>query len=224
MTLAELLIASRELLDDSVEPYLWSDEQLTRLANNAVGEVCLRTRCFKDDAAPRCRVALVPGTDTYAVDPSFLVIAKAQLWQHDFPLFRLTTDRLNDVLPGWDVGCVAPGRPEFIVFDRVQHTIRVAPTPDRTYDLHLKVMRLPDDEERMEGPDDEPVVSIIAPEEMKHWIAHEAYLNKDSEQYDPERSVAHLRLFTDRFGDRPSAHALTLWSTQPIVRTRPVWF
>lgn len=224
MTLGELLQTARDLLDDTVEDYLWSDERLTRYANNAVREVCLRTRCMKDDSAPRCRVTLVAGTDTYAVDPSFLVVAKAQLWQQAFPLRRTTSDRLSLVLPGWDVGRVAPGKPEFIVFDRVQNTIRVAPTPDREYELHLKVMRLPDEDERMEGPDDEPVVSIIAPEEMKHWIAHEAYMEKDSERYDPERSTMHLRIFTDRFGERPSEHALRLWSTQPIVRTRAHFF
>lgn len=224
MTLGELLIASRELLDDAVEPYLWPDEQLIRLANNAVREVCLRTRCMKDDSAPRCRVNLVAGTDTYPVDPSFIVVARAQLWQQPRPLIRTTTDRLNDALPGWDVGRITPARPEFVVFDRVQNTIRVAPTPDQAYTLHLKVMRLPDEDERMEGPDDEPVVSIIAAEDMKHWIAHEAYLNKDGERYDLERSAGHLRIFTERFGDRPSHHALTLWSTQPTVRTRPFHF
>ncbi|MGL6290513.1 MAG: DUF6682 family protein [Silanimonas sp.] len=224
MTLGELLTAARELLDDTVEDFLWSEEKLTRYANNAVREVCLRTRCMKDDSAPRCRVALVPGTDTYAVDPSFLVIAKAQLWGQSFELHRSTTEEVSRMLPGWDVGCVQPAKPEFIVFDRVQNTIRVAPSPDQAYDLHLKVMRLPDEDERMEGPDDEPVVSVVAAEEMKHWIAHEAFMEKDSERYDPERSAAHLRIFTDRFGDRPSNHALALWSTQPIVRTRPCWY
>lgn len=224
MTLGEILAAARDLLDDTVEDYLWSDERLTRFANNAVREVCLRTRCMKDDSAPRCRVPIVPGTDTYAVDPSFIVVAKAQLFGQSFPLLRTTTDRLSDYLPGWDVGVVRTGRPELIVFDRVQNTIRVAPSPDQAYELHLKVMRLPDEDERMEGPDDEPVVTIIAPEELKHWIAHEAYLQKDSEQYDPERSAQHLRMFTDRFGDRPSEHALRLWSTQPIVHTRAHYY
>lgn len=224
MELGELLDATRVLLDDTVEDYLWSDALLTRFANNAVREVCLRTRCFKDDTAPRCRINLVAGTDTYAVDPSFIVVSKAQLWQQSFPLHRVTTERLSDVLPGWDVGRVAPGKPEFIVFDRVQNTIRVAPTPDQAYELHLKVMRVPDADEQMESRDDEPVISIIAPEDMKHWIAHEAYLQKDSEQYDPERSAQHEALFTARFGARPSEHALRLWSTQPIVHTRPHWF
>ena len=224
MILQDLINAARELLDDTIGPYLWADERLYRYANNAMIEVALRTRCLKESGTPATTFPVVAGTATFAIDPATIIVSKAQMAGQKHPLILTTAKDLDRRLPGWDTDMVPAGVPEYVVFDLAQHRVTLVPTPAEDSTLYLRVCRVPNEDEKMEGPDDEPPFTSFRPEEVKHWIAHEAYLERDSERYNPERSAQHEAIFTARFGARPSQHDLEVWGTRRIVGTRPHFF
>ena len=69
MTLAELIAALRTDADDLVaNPYLWSDAELTRWANEAEQEAALRAKLLFDASTTAvCQIAVLAGTTSYAL-------------------------------------------------------------------------------------------------------------------------------------------------------------
>jgi len=62
---------------------------------------------------------------------------------------------------------------------------------------------------------DLPVIDIPDLEELKHWVAHEAYLKKDADANAENESGTHLSLFEQRFGTRPSLMQMARWADSP---------
>jgi hypothetical protein len=48
MTLTEILSTARKILDDSVAPYLWADEELVACVNDRLYAMCAETHCITD--------------------------------------------------------------------------------------------------------------------------------------------------------------------------------
>jgi hypothetical protein len=218
MELQDLLAALRATLDDDSGVALYSDADLTRFLNNAVREACLRTRGIKDDAESNpalCEIALVAGTARYAHDATILVVRSAIVEGASQRLYPLTARAMDQRCPGWDNGDAPTGTPEFLITDLEAKSLRLYPTPDASGVLRLRVWRAPSEDEAMETEGDEPVLALPDQENLIHWAAHEAYLKKDGEKYDPERAAAHETLFTQRFGPRPSAHDMARWADSP---------
>ena len=66
MTLEELLRRFRSLAKDTAEPFLWADDDVVDWLNDAQAQACIRGRLIReDDLAAVCRIALVPGQQTY---------------------------------------------------------------------------------------------------------------------------------------------------------------
>lgn len=223
MELGQILSATREALDDTTPPFLYGDEELIRYLNNAVNEVAIRTRCLMDDSGAAARIATVPDQARYDVAPEVLVVRAAHITGRKNPLIRTTAAQLDRLHPGWSHEpdtTLTQRAPEYVLFDPQQRTLILYPAPREAGTLYLRVWRLPYETERMEAPDDEPAVVLPDPESLKHWALHEAYLKKDSELYDPQRAGQHEEIFERRFGTRPTAHDLLLWSTQPTTGPR----
>lgn len=218
MNLGELRCALRELLNDVVQPTLWSDEQLNRYLNNAVREACLRARLLKDDAdsLPRlCRFSVTAGQPFIKLAPEVLVVRSGALDSEALKLWAVTSDSLDRYLPMWESRYMQPGTPGFMVMDLAQKTLRLVPTPTASDTLRLRVWRAPLEKELMVQDGDEPVIQLPDIEELKHWAAHEAYLKKDGESADANRAATHLALFEQRFGSRPSLHEMARWADSP---------
>lgn len=220
MTLEQLLVAVRDLLDDHATPPLYSDEELTRYLNNAVGEAALRLRCLQDDSSDLCRITTVPDQTRYTVADEVLVVRAVHVTGRSDSLTRTTAERLDRIRPGWSHEVQASSVPQYVLFDLQQKMLTLFPAPATAGTLYLRVWRLPLPDEQMEGGQDEPAIVLPDPESLKHWALHEAYLKKDAELYDPERAAQHEDVFTRVFGPRPSTHDLMLWSTQPITGPR----
>jgi hypothetical protein len=220
MNQGQLLAASRDTLDDNSEPPLYPHEELSRYGNNAVAEACLRARLLQDDSGDACRIDLEVGVSRYDIAPEVFAVRAVFVASRAEPLIRTTAARLDRIVPGWSHQAQTNGVPKYAVFDVQQKTLTLFPPPATAELCSLRVWRQPSEAERMVEDDDEPVVAMSDPESLKHWILHEAYLKKDGELYDPEKSATHLGLFAERFGPRPDEHTLTLWSTQPITGPR----
>lgn len=218
MNLGELRAAVRDLINDEAEPYLWLDETLDRYANNAVREACIRARLLKEDAdtMPRmCQLSVTAGTALVPLAPEVLVVRSGQMEDGCHKLWALTAESMDRYQPNWDSTSWQPGTPQVLVMDLAQKTMRLWPTPDANGTLRLRVWRMPLAKEEMVEDDHEPVIKIPDVEELKHWVAHEAYLRKDVETYNPKASGDHLALFEQRFGSRPSLHEMARWADSP---------
>lgn len=220
MELGQLVNAVRDLLDDHSQPPLYGDDELTRYLNNAVAEACLRARLLQDDTSALTQLPVTAGTASYKFNPAIFGLQAVHLSGRREPLIRCTAAYLDREAPGWRHMPPPPSAPRFVVLDLQQRTLVLYPTPDADGTLFLRVWRQPIEVERMEEDDDEPVVVLTDAEQLKHWACYEAFMKKDSELYDADKAAQHLQLFTDRFGDRPSEHALMLWSTQVSGRPR----
>ena len=75
MKLAELIDLFRTDANDTVQPYLFSDEAITGWLNEAVVEACVRSRLLHmADDADVCRIDVVPGQAVYQLHPSLYEI------------------------------------------------------------------------------------------------------------------------------------------------------
>lgn len=219
MDLAALRSSLRQnVLDDTVEPYLWSDETLNRFLNNAVREACIRARLLKVDAesdAKLCRIAVAANQSTVKFNPCILALRSGIIEGACNNLWAMTSRSMDLLEPGWDNGTHQASRPEYMVMDLAQKSFRLFPKPSEAIVLRLRAWRTPKDSEVMEGDDQEPAVVIPDPEELRHWAAHEAYLNTDSDHFDAQKSATHLDLFENRFGPRPTLHEMARWADSP---------
>lgn len=217
MNLRELRASLREMLDDIAEPQLWTDDTLDRYLNNAVREACIRARLLKDDAdsSPKlCTINFDAGQARIKHANEVLVIRSGAIDGQCHKLWALTADSLDRREPSWDSSDEV-GTPRYLVMDLTQKTVRLFPAPEVAGVLRLRVWRVPLESERMIKPNDEPVIVLPDPEELRHWAAHEAYLIKDPDANDLERSGNHLTLFEQRFGSRPSLHDMARWADSP---------
>jgi hypothetical protein len=192
-----------------------------------VREACIRGRLLKSDASrfpAICEIAVVADTSDYDFDPAILVIRSAILEGEADKLTTVTSQSMDKLYPGWDNGTAVTGTPTHMVMDLEQKAITLYPTPDEAFTLRLRVWRVPLQSELMEEDDDEPVIDLPDPEELKHWAAYEAYLKKDGETYDPQRSAAHLDQFESRFGKRPTLHDMARWADSPTSVRRAHFF
>lgn len=220
MNLGQLRQAVRDALDDNETPPLYADAELDRYLNNAVNEACLRARLLQDDSSEICRVALTAGQARYTLAPEILAVRAVHVAGRSEPLHRVSAAVLDRICPGWAHEEQTPAIPTYAVFDVGQKILTLHRPPLADGTAYLRVWRQPSEADWMEEDDDDPVIQIADPESLKHWALHEAYLKKDGELYDAEKSAAHLGLFEARFGKRPSEHDLTLWSTQPNTGPR----
>ncbi|KLD65427.1 hypothetical protein [Dyella japonica] len=217
-----------EILDDAVEPFLWSDDTLNRYLNNAVREACIRARMLRDDASSAtsvCRVAVDPATSgRVAIDPSIIAIRSGSLSDGLHPLWAVSSNDMDRLEPGWDAGRMEQGTPRYIVMDLAQKVVQLWPRPSAALTLQLRVWRMPLATELMVEDDDEPVVHLPDAEELRHWAAHEAFLKRDEDTINEDASSKHLALFEQRFGSRPSFHEMARWADSPPRVRRTTMF
>lgn len=219
MKLVDFLAVVREMLDDEVEPQLWSDATLTRYLNNAVREACIRARLLRVDAAgdpASCVLEIDPAAGgRVAFDPSILVPRSGTIVGSTHKLWALASYDMDRLHPGWDEAREESGTPRVMVMDLAQKSIQLWPKPDRAMTLHLRAWRVPRGAELLVNAADEPVIKIPDIEELRHWVAHEAYLKKDADANAEDASGTHLSLFEQRFGTRPSLMEMARWADSP---------
>lgn len=203
MTLEELLLAYRVAAEDTVAPYLVSDEQAMEWLNEAENEAALRMRLLHESAsAAVCEIDVSSGTSVYALHPA--------LFELTHTAFRLdgTTERtpVRLVSTGWldqKVPCWRDetGTPLYAV--QLETTIRLVPEPDANGTLLLEGYRLPlnpmDDE-------DSPEIHKAHHRYLVEWALYRTYSVPDTELQDTARADAALTRFTRYFGERPDAN------------------
>lgn len=227
MDQAELLVATREEIDDEIEPYLWADSTLLRHLREAAREAAIRARLLvESERADLCHIAMVPGQAQYTLNPALILIRRAVL-QSDLstPLCRTTAAGLDGICSTWRTQA---GRPEYLVVNQqgAGKTLIVSPIPTQAEILYLTVWRLPTpDEEFTEGDDTvEPPFEEQHHGKLIHWAAFRALTKRDAEQEAKADAADQIALFEAHFGPRPTARQLQQLAIDRTVGTEAVWF
>lgn len=210
-TLADLLATARIRLDDTVEPYHWSDEILTAHANDAVRQAVIRKRLILDRRTEEtCSYPVAADTATVTLHSAVLAIRSARWSDSTDPLALTTLKRMDNMQPDWPSR--PAGIPTCLIVDANTGAVDLWPTPAAAGTLTLAVWRAPLDAETMEGPEDEPVIDELFQPDLVDWIEHLAFLSPEGEQGDLQRSDRAAQRFTAKFGNLPDAHAMKLWA------------
>jgi hypothetical protein len=102
MTAEEILKLTRELLEDTKEPYLWKPLELVTYLNRAQNDVFKETNLASDASTLEiCQIKLLSGVAIYALDSRVLTIVSAQLASASKPLGIAFVDELDRWVLNW---------------------------------------------------------------------------------------------------------------------------
>lgn len=202
MNLEELSARFRTDADDTIVPYLFSDEEVAAWLNEAQDEAAVRARLIFEDSDPDvCQIGVTANTSVYTTHKALFEITKATFTPTDGdPIDLYITDRvqLDREMPGWRS---STGEPEALIQD--DKTVRIVPTPDVAGVLAVEGHRLP--LETMANDDDEPEIQAIHHRHLIYWALHCAFSKPDSETVDKDKSAVAEAAFIRYFGRRPDA-------------------
>lgn len=217
MTVDEIIELARTYLDDTVAPYLWSDDFLLGALNRAEEEVTTRTLCLYDDQTTEiCELTLAAGVTRYAISP---LIVQVDSISHGGMLLEQVNPVDMDRLYGssWRP---SPGVP-VSWYAKDARTIHLTSAPSLSVDgepLTLGVYRLP--ATPLAGFSDVPEVPAWMHRAMVHWLCAEAYLVVDADNQRPDLAVTHMEQFDRYFGPSVASQVrLTERSTPRPVKT-----
>ncbi|MBF0339451.1 MAG: hypothetical protein HQL95_00630 [Magnetococcales bacterium] len=206
MDLEHLIGYARSRLDDLVEPYLWSDQELTQYANQAVIEACLRADLLQDDQTIAiCSINVVAGQERYPLHPKVILIKRATMMGNRprRVLPKSTTAALMQAFPDYPD---QDGTPEYFVQDVGSSQIGLFPRPVADEVLQLLVSRLPLSD-LVHGADI-PEIHPMHHAALVYWMVHEALLKEDSETRNEQKAMQYLQLFEAQFGPRKNAQEM----------------
>lgn len=211
-TRADLIELARVRLDDTVEPYRWSDAVLTEHANDAVRQFAIRKRLILDrSTAEVCSYAVDADATTVTLHDAVLSVRSAR-WsdRNEGPLHLTTLKRMDRNFPDWPNQ--AAGTPSHLILDANTGSVELWPKPSAAGTLSLAVWRTPLESEKLESDDDEPVIDRVFHRDLLDWIEHLAFLTPEGEAGDLERSDRAGQRFTSKVGPLPNAHSMRLWA------------
>ena len=186
-----LVALFRSEMDDLVEAYLWTDEEILGYVDDAQKMFCRKTDGISDATTPAVtRIAAVANTDWVDLHPSILKIRAVTRTDSGRPLELLNDE---DMAPrGWYFD-QRPGYIKALVVGAEAHKGRVWPLSAETVTVALKVFRLPlspiiDFDQALE----------VDEEHHRHlllWCKHLAYSKQDSEAFDKTKAAEFEKRF-----------------------------
>lgn len=202
MQLLDLINLFRREVDDTVAPYLWSDQEIIDYANDAQNEACRRARLLIDSTTPDLCQFNVPlaNEGLVLIDDRTLFVRHARI-AGKRSLQRVTMRDLEQ--KHWNWRDHAPRDPVAFVTDYETGKLLLWPKPDTDVVLQLTVVRLPKVE--MNDPQDTPEIAPRLHRSLRFWMMFRAYSKQDSQANDPKKAAESLQLFEQEFGKKSSA-------------------
>lgn len=202
MNLTQLIARFRGDVDDTAEPYLWSDAEVTQYLVEAEHEACRRARLLVDSTtAEFCRLAVTAGDPWVSINPRTLLIRRARLASESRPLYLMTQRVMDEEQPNWETR--GSGTPKVLITDAETNRVRLWPAPAAAGTLHLTLSRLPTADLSVGA--DTPQIAPHLHVKLVAWARHRAYLKPDPDTRDDRRSLEALVEFEREFGPPVSA-------------------
>lgn len=211
-------------LDDTVKPYLWSDDELKSFLNDAVRQVCLRQRALIESVYTRlCRYPVAIGQRLVKLPSEVLAIRTAR-WLPDsdptnscHPLELTTMKRLLRSKPRWEIE--DNGLPQYLIPDYQEGHFALSCPPDEAGSVTMTVWRTPLAKELLCEDEDEPVINPNWHIDLLDWAEYRAFSKKDAETLDAGRAQLAEQTFTAKVGPLPSMIEVRLWGISRLVGT-----
>lgn len=201
MQLLDLITLFRNEVDDTTQPYLWSDAEAIEFANDAQLEAARRGRLLVDSTTLAVtRLAVTAGSALLALDPRVLFVRRVRC-AGSLPLRRMNMQDMEAYDPYWQDA--APGMPRVFVPDYETGKLLLWPTPASGATLQLTVVR--DPLKDMEDDAESPEIAPRYHRSLRFWMMARAYAKQDSQANDPKKELASMALFEQEFGKKSSA-------------------
>lgn len=200
MTPTELLELFRLELDDTAQPYLWSEQEFYTYLNEAQYTFVREMGGFADRRSAMTKLNYKAGDQYKKYDPRILYIKGAfdennkvvtvrNLDNFAGPYFE--DDYGMQSLEGLDDSRTGPIR--YLITDVEEQTIQLYPIPEADGYIRLFVYRYPED--KIEGSSSE----IELPEQhhlcLLNWVKYKALLKQDAETFDALKAAAFRQAF-----------------------------
>lgn len=193
MKTSELLDLFRKETDDTMEPYLWSDEEFFAYLNEAQ-EVHVRlTGGIADRRSPLTRVSYKTGDQFKKYDDKILRIKGARDENNNRVVIQnydsLESGALEDdygsrYAAGLDDGLT--GTIRYLITDLEAGDFQLYPIPDHDGELKLYIYRLP--REEITGTASELEIPSYHHMNLLNWVKYKAYMKQDAETFDGARA------------------------------------
>lgn len=172
MTLRDLIDLFRLEVDDTVEPHLWSDDEVTDFYNDAQQEACRRARLIVDSTTSAiCQVtATAAAAGLVTLDARVIFVRRIRA-AGQLPLQRMTLQDMEASNPYWED--MQADTPRNFIPDHTTGALMLSPPPavDTTYTLTVIREPLAD----MDSDDDTPEIPARWHRSLRHWAIFRAY-------------------------------------------------
>lgn len=200
-TSLELISWLREMLDDEVLPYLWTNSYLVRGLNDGEEQACRRAYVLIDkDTASICQLTLSASVGSFVLHSKILQVRRLTIGSSDVPLAQTMKEDLDEMYPAW---WSTYGIPERFFVD-TQGRITFYPMPQSLDTAYLEVARLPLYSMNVSGSC-VPEIPEQYHRDLLIWGKRVAYLKNDSDTFNKELADMAENEFTVKFGPLPSA-------------------
>lgn len=204
MNLEQLRRRFRVLAKDTVEPFLYADDDIADWLTDAEAQACMRGRLLLDDSTPDvCVVPVVAGTHGYNLHPKLyelvLVRFKATGDTRSDPVRLVSREWMDDNVRDWrdaDNWSYTSASRRYAV--QSETGLRIVPAPAEAGELLIEGYRLP--LKPLANDTDRPEIHEASHEKLVQWALYRAFSVPDSESFDPQRSENAQAEFTRHFG------------------------
>lgn len=200
MDSTELVAAWRDDVQDTAQPYLWSDEEALRYAADAYRMFVRLTGGVADFTSDACAVDIVAGEATAEIHPAILRIMSATRRSDTQPIEVINSTDLNKMRSS-DYGQMKriimdnrSGPVRYMVQGLQRNIVRWVQVPevDDVCDLHIYRAPLTDITgfgQELSDVDEEHHIHLL------DWMKHLAYKKQDVDTLDPQASATGKALF-----------------------------
>lgn len=198
MTLGDLIGRFRSAANDKVQPYFWSDEEVTDWLNDAEQEAAIRGRLIHENSREAMTKADIDaGQSTLNLHATVYEITSIA-WQQEGqeypqPLTLTSSEALDRDLGNWRY---RKGKPLYAI--QSDKTIRLVPAPEVAGQVLLEGYRLP--RRPMEDMDDSPEINSAHHRHLVCWAMYIGFSIPDAELFDQRRADIAKEEFESYFG------------------------
>lgn len=200
MNLAEMIQVTREdWLLDTVTPYLWSDDQITRAINGALVDACRRGRLIVDAST---FTLSFDGPSSVLLDERVIFIRRAIVTGASRPLRRASIKDLDEKRPGWEDEV---GEPTHYVVDAETMAVRLFPAADGITPIEVRLTVVREPLAPLEVGSDRPEIPTRYHGALLHGACKRLFQKPDADAEDQRRSAYHEAEFETEFGKKSAA-------------------
>lgn len=213
MTTEDLFDLFRSEMSDTVEPYLWSNNEVLSYIDDAQKMLCRLTEGIEDARTPDIvEIDVVPATEWYPLSPLVLKIRDAVRSDNGHSVTLINQERMRERCAYFD-GRVGPLN--MLVQGMDKHALRAWPVPNETVTVNLTVFRLP-----LLTVDDFDVELEVDEQHHRHlllWMKSLAYDKQDAETIDRTKSREFDAKFRGYCDAARREQERVRWTNQPVA-------